>query len=93
MDEYAKKYPFITVQHNTERRGALENTYNAVMALKDDLIAVIVDGDDSLAHNKVLQRLEEVYSNSNVWVTYGQFVFYPSGNWGTTYEIPERCAC
>ncbi len=89
MDEYAKKYPFITVQHNTERRGALENTYNAVMALKDDLIAVIVDGDDSLAHNKVLQRLEEVYSNSNVWVTYGQFVFYPSGNWGTTYEIPE----
>ncbi len=39
MDEYAKKYPFIIVQHNKERKGALENTYNAVMALKDSQIA------------------------------------------------------
>ena len=31
------------------------------MSLKDEQIAVIVDGDDSLAHNKVLQRLEEEY--------------------------------
>ena len=89
MDEYAKNYHFITVQHNKERRGAMENTYNAVMSLKDDQIAVIVDGDDSLAHNKVLQRLEKEYSDPNLWVTYGQFVFYPSGNWGTTYEIPN----
>ncbi len=79
---------FLKIIHNPARKGALANIYNTIHDhLKDHQIVVLVDGDDSLAHNNVLARLEQEYANPNLWMTYGQFIFYPSGRWGTTYEI------
>ena len=92
MDEYVKKHqlsePFIKIIHNKKRRGALANIYSTIHEhCKDHEIALIVDGDDVLSMNHVLKRLEKEYHNPNLWLTYGQFIFYPSGKWGTTYEI------
>jgi glycosyltransferase involved in cell wall biosynthesis len=55
----------------------------------DDDIVVIVDGDDWLAHDRVFAYLNNVYADSNVWMTYGQFGCYPSGAHGFNAPIPN----
>lgn len=63
---------------NQARKGAMENYYRAFMSCKDDEIVLALDGDDWLAHDWVLQRLNEIYADPNVWVTYGSHCYYPS---------------
>lgn len=90
MDGYAARYSFVKVVHNKKRMGAMANIYNGVHThCKDHQVVVLVDGDDFLAHNLILERLEKEYADPNLWMTYGQFIFYPSSQWGTTYEIPR----
>jgi glycosyltransferase involved in cell wall biosynthesis len=36
-------------------------------------IIVSLDGDDWLAHDDVLSKLNEVYQDENIWLTYGQY--------------------
>lgn len=64
--------------HNPMNMGACANIYNGVHSCHDHEIAVIVDGDDFLAHENVLNRLNEVYADPNVWATYGNYLDYPS---------------
>ncbi len=45
-------------------------------------IIVEVDGDDWLLHPFVLQYLNDIYQNPNIWMTYGQYIQYPSGDFG-----------
>ena len=63
---------------NKERKGALNNLYNTIHSCKDEEIIVTLDGDDWLAHEKVLSCINEFYANPNVWLTYGQYIDYPS---------------
>lgn len=76
---YIEKYQLdkITLLCNKERLGQTANNYNAVHMLKDSDIALIVDGDDWLAHKNVLKKLNKVYQDQNVWLTYGQHKVYP----------------
>lgn len=74
---------------NTTRRGALANTYKAAWRCKPDEIIAILDGDDWFAHENVLRKLNSVYSDPDVWVTYGQFVYYPCGSPGWAEEVPK----
>ena len=92
--EYNLSDSFMKVIHNPVRIGALANIYNTVHDhVEDHQIVVHLDGDDALAHTKVLTRLAKAYKDPKVWMTYGQFVFVPEGPggrmWGTTYEIPQ----
>lgn len=64
--------------HNPMNMGACANIYNGVHSCHDHEIAVIVGGDDFLAHENVLNRLNEVYADPNVWATYGNYLDYPS---------------
>ena len=76
MDAYVQEHNLqdkVTVIHNKERVGAGANIYNAVHSIPDHKIVVCVDGDDTLAHNNVLLRLEAEYKDPDVWVTYGSF--------------------
>jgi len=50
-------------------------------------IIVEVDGDDWLLHPFVLQYLNQVYQNDNIWMTYGQYIHYPSGELGGHYHL------
>ena len=65
--------------NNSERCGsALGNLYKAIHACPDEAIIVTVDGDDWLAHDKVLARLEQEYADPNVWMTHGSYLSWPA---------------
>ena len=90
MDEYVKAHKLeskVTVIHNKERCGALANIYNAVHSVADHKIIVSLDGDDTLAHNNVLLRLEQEYKDPDIWLTYGSFT---PRLWPDSYEMTEK---
>lgn len=79
----------VRIIKNTHRRGALANIYYAVHECADDKIIVTLDGDDWFAHDGVLAKLNEVYSNPRVWMTYGSYTLFPDeGRKGCCAPIP-----
>lgn len=71
-----------TLIHNEKRQGALANLYNAIHSCKDNEIVLTLDGDDWFAHNYVLNIIGNIYDNSDVWLTYGQYCYCPTGQIG-----------
>jgi glycosyltransferase involved in cell wall biosynthesis len=67
-----------TLIKNEKNLGALENLYRAIISCKDEEIIVILDGDDWLAHDLVLEKLNAFYANPDIWMTYGSYLYYPS---------------
>lgn len=73
---------------NLRRVGALANIYRGVwMCAPSDIVAT-VDGDDWLYDENVLQKLNEAYSNPEVWMTYGQFIEFPTQYRGGAAQLP-----
>jgi len=72
----------VTLAKNERRVGMLANLSRAVQACQDAEIAVVVDGEDWLAHEWVLPRLNQYYANSDLWMTYGQYREYPQYSLG-----------
>ena len=95
--DYTKKYineneaeeHFIVIQ-NKERRRALANLYYAIHLCKPTDIILILDGDDRFSNSGVLKRINQAYSDQNIWLTYGQFREHPSGAVGFCQPYPER---
>ncbi len=76
---------------NKKRRGALYNHYMMIHGCPNEAIIANVDGDDKLPDDpEILNRLNMIYSLQDVWLTYGQFVEYPSGQKGWCCPIPEN---
>jgi len=75
---------------NPVRVGALQNLYDVIHPCGDDEIIVILDGDDWLAHEGVLKRLNAVYSDPNCWMTYGQYISWPDNSPGYSRQIPSH---
>lgn len=88
--EKFNKQDCVTLTRNSERQGALCNLYNSIHSCDDNEIVVTLDGDDWFAHNEVLTKLQSVYSNSNVWLTYGQYKSYPDNGAGCSRQIPPH---
>ncbi|MDE3047842.1 MAG: glycosyltransferase family 2 protein, partial [Verrucomicrobiota bacterium] len=87
---YASEYlTQVTLVHNEEKLGLLANIYRAVKACPDDEIVVILDGEDFLAHEWVLQRLNAYYEDPNIWITLAQGIDYPSYQLAPMCEIKE----
>jgi glycosyltransferase involved in cell wall biosynthesis len=65
---------------STSRKYALSHIADCIKFLcKDDNdIIVQIDGDDWLYDENVFQKLIDVHTKKNIWLTYGQFVKYPS---------------
>jgi glycosyltransferase involved in cell wall biosynthesis len=74
---------------NPVRVGALQNLFNTIHSCDDDEIVILLDGDDWLAHNEVLKKIDEVYTNPDVWMTYGQYRSWPDDTNGYSREIPS----
>lgn len=56
--------------------GALENTVfgtNSICSNDEDII-VVVDGDDHLIDSDVLNYLNGVYQDENIWLTHGSYI-------------------
>jgi glycosyltransferase involved in cell wall biosynthesis len=78
----------VQVIRNQARAGALANLYRAIHACEDQEIIVLVDGDDWLAHPRVLPYLNTVYADPDCWMTYGQYVSWPTPVPGYAKPIP-----
>jgi glycosyltransferase involved in cell wall biosynthesis len=74
---------------NPVRLGALHNLFNTIRACDNDEIVVLLDGDDWLAHNGVLKKINEVYANPDCWMTYGQYRSCPDNVTAYSREIPS----
>jgi glycosyltransferase involved in cell wall biosynthesis len=75
---YQNSYPdIVSVHRNEDRKYQVENTMLAAKMAEDCDVLVTVDLDDFLANAKVLNKLNEVYSDPNVWMTYGSYCHFP----------------
>ncbi len=76
---------------NKINKGAMENFYHAIHSCSDKEIVVCLDGDDWLAHDKVLERLNEAYANPDVWLAYGGYMEYPTYKKGVySKQLPSK---
>lgn len=93
VQDYIEQYGHtdkVTLVRNKKRLGALANFYQGAWMCAPEEIIVLLDGDDWVSHRDVLQSLESVYQDPDVWLTYGQFVVYPHYFWGFGHKIPDE---
>lgn len=75
-EKFINQHPrgsLVTIWRNTERQFSLKNIYDAYHSCQNHEVGFVVDGDDWLAHERVLMRLNLIYQNQSVWLTYGQY--------------------
>ena len=72
---HAGKATFI---RNASRLGLIANLIHVVQTCQDQEIIVVLNGEDWLAHEWVLSRLNQYYSDPDLWLTYGQYREFPS---------------
>ncbi|GMU19031.1 MAG: hypothetical protein AMXMBFR12_02230 [Candidatus Babeliales bacterium] len=91
IQEYIKEAQldskFILI-HNEERMGHLFNQYHAIHACDPNNLILILDGDDWLAHEHVLEEINKIYQDENIWLTYGQFWYFQKSKKGFCKAIP-----
>lgn len=90
VEKYLKekhKEDQVIVLKNKNKIGPLACMTQAAYLCDPEEIIVDLDGNDWLAHDKVLSLLNHTYSDPNVWVTYGQFLRYPEYTKGFASEI------
>jgi alpha(1,3/1,4) fucosyltransferase len=80
----------VTFIQNEVRVGPVANIDRAIRSCDPDDIIVLVDGDDFLAHRQVLSRLNTIYQDPDVWVTWGQFTRFPEGEESFCEDIPAE---
>lgn len=80
----------ISLLKNKEQQGLLACTCQAIFSCHKEEIIVELEGCDWLAHNDVFKRLNSAYADPNVWMTYGQFQYYPSLKEGFAEPIPKE---
>lgn len=68
----------VELRRNQKNLGAAENYYRAILSCAPHEIVLMLDGDDWLAHEGVLQKLNGIYANPDVWMTFGNYLEYPS---------------
>lgn len=89
LPEYKNKIKYI---FNNKREGnGLINMFTAIREIatdKEDII-IILDGDDWLSGNDVLEYLNDVYNNPDIWLTYGSFEPLSGKYSGTCKQVED----
>ncbi len=76
----------VTLVRNSYKKGTLASLSEAIDSCKNSEIVLIVEGSDFLSHEHVLTKLSRIYASPFVWMTYGNFLDYPSYR-----QIPVKC--
>ncbi|MCF7806519.1 MAG: glycosyltransferase family 2 protein [Simkaniaceae bacterium] len=87
------KEHLVTFVNNSEKSTSIGNYYSAIHSfVPDDHVVVILDGDDALAHSKVLNYLDRIYRNkkNKTLLTYGQFKCKSSNTVGWCSPMPKQ---
>jgi glycosyltransferase involved in cell wall biosynthesis len=84
------------INYNTGKKGLVSNFLNCIKYLKlnnlidpEDII-VEVDADDWLLHPFVFDYLNQAYQDPNIWMSYGHYIEYPSGQVGGHFHMHLR---
>tara|TARA_Y100000310_G_scaffold235174_1_gene238190 strand:+ start:769 stop:3273 length:2505 start_codon:yes stop_codon:yes gene_type:complete len=78
---------------NEQKKYALQNIYEGIQHTNpnDEDVIVTLDGDDWLASNSVLSILNDEYEEHGCWITYGNYIEYPSWTHGKfSTNIPQK---
>ena len=67
-----------------------ESYYHAVHSCDDDEVVVHLDGKDWLSQPEVLTKLNHMYENPETWLTYAQYLEYPSFQKGYQRILPRK---
>jgi len=80
---------FSVIKTPKKRSGQGVATITAIDFIKPNTedILIEVDGDDWLSSTFVLEYLNQIYQNTNIWMTYGQYQMYPTGNVGGHWNM------
>lgn len=66
--------PRVELIRNNKRVGPLVNRYEFIMRCDPDDIVVYLDGDDQLASDDALSYINQIYQQTDCWLSYGQYV-------------------
>lgn len=82
------------VIHNNTNKKVLSNLIDGFRELgsKDDpeSVLVVVDGDDFLFCEFSLEQVHQYYQNSNILMSYGSFIHWPTGETSFSRNFPEE---
>lgn len=67
-----------------------ESYYHAVHSCADDDIIIHLEGKDWLSQPEVLTKLNQMYENPEIWLTYAQYLEYPSFKKGYQRILPRK---
>lgn len=81
-----KRFVLITNQQKHYQPGNYDQIIRNNPNIKDDDVVVEIDGDDWLPDSKTLSRINDIYSDKNVWITNGSFR-YSTGKIG--FSTPQ----
>jgi glycosyltransferase involved in cell wall biosynthesis len=91
VQEYAAKEPriqYFTSDERHRKNWFFEQTMKNGW-VRDNDIVVVLDGDDFFANEEVLNYMNEVYNQSNCWVTYGGMIVWNGGD-STQEAFPQN---
>lgn len=74
---------------NKEKKFKLQNLDELIRTFDDEDIVIELDGDDWLYVPSVVQDIKELYSNPEVWLTNGSFV-YSNGSPGFSQKCDPK---
>lgn len=80
----------VTLIKNKTRKRAMANLYYALQLCEPDEIVFNYDGDDWLAHDQVFALINELYQDPDIWITYGQFQNWPTGEIGYCQPLSDE---
>ena len=81
---------YFHLRRNQKRMFALYNLYCMILSSEadDEDVYITLDGDDWLAGNDVLSKLDQIYTEEDCWLTYGSYVMYPNGQ-DSSFHVSE----
>ena len=82
--------PRLTLVRNTERQYALYITHDFLTKhCEPNDIAVLVNGNDWLACDDALTKINALYERYDCWVLYGQYRSSSTGRYGDSLPFPD----
>lgn len=79
----------LTLITNATRQRKMKNMYTVFHQCPDNAIIVQVDADDWLDDATAFAQVNNAHNEEHVWLTYGQFKIYPSGQKGYCRPVPD----
>ncbi|MGB8468160.1 MAG: hypothetical protein WCE21_04075 [Candidatus Babeliales bacterium] len=80
----------VTIITDHQQKGLLGNYWSIIHKyIEDDEIVIHLRADDWFEHEHVLKHINELYQDESTWMTYAQFMVYPTMQPGYCKQYPE----